>query len=1562
MELEELEVLIDVNTERAFASMEKFMPTFERIMGQIEKNTSRVFDRTENAMDMSKGLDKLSKQTEQISKSLDRSFNQMKDNATTSSEAIGNNFAKGIKKARPKAAKEIDEMVKEMDAKMRQAGAAQEKIAFLQSQRSNAASKGNSGKVVQYDSQIAQAQAAMVKYHNQAKGIAKSMKMEFEAVPGSLDAISNAMLSNEGQIELLRKRITNLREQYKTKLNPTGSFSKGFKNVDTGASIKTAQTIEVQSAKMNKLINTNDRLQREYAQTEDRANSLRKALMRINTSLGQSSMQTGSALDGVSSTGSGMKQSERAVSKYGGIFNRMSNSITHGFGGMGSGFKNSLGFLGKFGLLFSGLSGKVTSGSNRMARSTGAFGQALKYLLPSLIVYNLLGGAISKLSSGMMSALKTNDQFANSLNQIKVNLLTAFYPIYTAIMPALNALMSALATLTGQFASFIANMFGTTYQAAKQGAQGLYDNVQAMGDTGSAASKAKEKVDKLQRSLMGFDEINRIGLQDNSDTGTDTGSGAETPSVDFNKATGNYTTPAWMKNLQKLAKEFFKPFQDAWKNQGQKVIDAWKYALGEVIGLASSIGKSFMEVWTNGTGQRFIENLLILLADVLNIVGDIAKAFKDAWNDNGRGTALIQSIFDKWNAILELLHEVAKSFREAWNDGTGEAIAANLLEIYTNLNNTVKNLADNLKNAWTSNETGRQIFSTILGIVKDLLGHINNMSKATENWAKKLDFTPLLTSIKKLLESIRPLTDKIGGGLEWFYKNVLLPLASYSIQDLIPAFLDGLSGAIKVLDSTVGAFGPSFSFLWDNILKPIASWTGGVIVDVLKGLGDVLSTIGDWLDKHGKGFSDFLTVLLSFGGAVAGIVGVGIAIEKVTKVVGLVVAAIAESGGLMGALGSLVTFLGGPITVAIAAVIAIGVLLWKNWDTIKEKASDLGKWISEKWQGIKDATSEAWDSVKKWSSEKWEATKKAVSDSASNAWNNVKTNWGNIKTETSNSWSDISSKTGKFWGDTKSSIASHSSNAVNSVKSNWNNIKSETSNAWDNIKSATSSKWENVSSSIGSSARNAWSNMSGWWSRISQDTSSTFDTIVNKARSLGSNIGSALSSGWSAVWSGAKSMFDGMVKGAKAGVNAVLSGVRWVLNAVGAHGTANSISDWAPAYAKGTNYHPGGLALVNDGSGSNYREMYQLPDGTTGLFPKQRNMMVNLPQGTQVLDARNTAKLMGAPAYASGIFGSDFMKNFDFNFDFNFGDWFSSAASTVSDVASNVWDWVTDKASIVAHLWDKIGRGNGGFGGIAGSIVNGIKTKGIEAAKDFLFQKAEASTPPVPAGSGVERWRAIATKALRMESQYTPANLSALLYQMQTESGGNPSAINNWDINAKNGVPSQGLMQVIPPTFAAYARPGYNRNILDPLSNILASIRYTLSRYGSLTGGWRGVGYAKGTSWLPEDQIAMIHKGEMIVPASFNPMNNGIQLPEAFRQTSSDVPTNTFNGGVDVSSNGLDSLTSAIMLLVQSLGAQANQTSNGDIVVNIGGKEFGRIAVSEINKYHAQIGRTELNI
>lgn len=135
-------------------------------------------------------------------------------------------------------------------------------------------------------------------------------------------------------------------------------------------------------------------------------------------------------------------------------------------------------------------------------------------------------------------------------------------------------------------------------------------------------------------------------------------------------------------------------------------------------------------------------------------------------------------------------------------------------------------------------------------------------------------------------------------------------------------------------------------------------------------------------------------------------------------------------------------------------------------------------------------------------------------------------------------------------------------------------------------------------------------------------------------------------------------------------------------------------------------------------------------------------------------------------------------------------------------------------------------------------------------------------------GSGVERWRNVAIRALKMTGQYSAGNLNALLNQMRTESNGNPKAINNWDINAKKGTPSKGLLQVIDPTFRAYAMPGFNSNIYDPLSNILASIRYALATYGSLTNAYRGVGYENG-GIITKEHLARVGEGnkeEVVIP------------------------------------------------------------------------------------------------
>ena len=84
---------------------------------------------------------------------------------------------------------------------------------------------------------------------------------------------------------------------------------------------------------------------------------------------------------------------------------------------------------------------------------------------------------------------------------------------------------------------------------------------------------------------------------------------------------------------------------------------------------------------------------------------------------------------------------------------------------------------------------------------------------------------------------------------------------------------------------------------------------------------------------------------------------------------------------------------------------------------------------------------------------------------------------------------------------------------------------------------------------------------------------------------------------------------------------------------------------------------------------------------------------------------------------------------------------------------------------------------------------------------------------------------------------------------MNQESGGNQFSIYLWDSNAKAGMPSQGLMQTIPGTFAAYAGPFRSLGIYNPLANVYAGLNYAIHRYGSLAALNRPGGYDNG-GWL----------------------------------------------------------------------------------------------------------------
>lgn len=99
----------------------------------------------------------------------------------------------------------------------------------------------------------------------------------------------------------------------------------------------------------------------------------------------------------------------------------------------------------------------------------------------------------------------------------------------------------------------------------------------------------------------------------------------------------------------------------------------------------------------------------------------------------------------------------------------------------------------------------------------------------------------------------------------------------------------------------------------------------------------------------------------------------------------------------------------------------------------------------------------------------------------------------------------------------------------------------------------------------------------------------------------------------------------------------------------------------------------------------------------------------------------------------------------------------------------------------------------------------------------------------------VRQWIDEAVQILR-EHGYRPDQTDprAIATIIHHESGGNPAAMNHEDVNAARGTPSSGLMQTIQPTFNRYRLPGHG-DILDPVDNIIAGVRYAVDRYGSVS-------------------------------------------------------------------------------------------------------------------------------
>ncbi|MCX5583556.1 LysM peptidoglycan-binding domain-containing protein [Streptomyces erythrochromogenes] len=154
----------------------------------------------------------------------------------------------------------------------------------------------------------------------------------------------------------------------------------------------------------------------------------------------------------------------------------------------------------------------------------------------------------------------------------------------------------------------------------------------------------------------------------------------------------------------------------------------------------------------------------------------------------------------------------------------------------------------------------------------------------------------------------------------------------------------------------------------------------------------------------------------------------------------------------------------------------------------------------------------------------------------------------------------------------------------------------------------------------------------------------------------------------------------------------------------------------------------------------------------------------------------------------------------------------------------------------VSGGWKQLYEANRAVVGDNPSVIRpGTKLTLGAQEKAATAAKSAAKTAAKPASSYANNLDGWIRESLDVMAKHgIPGSYNGIHRNVMRESSGNPKAINLWDINARNGIPSKGLLQVIDPTFKAYHVPGTSLDSYDPVANITAACNYAAARYGSI--------------------------------------------------------------------------------------------------------------------------------
>jgi len=528
----------------------------------------------------------------------------------------------------------------------------------------------------------------------------------------------------------------------------------------------------------------------------------------------------------------------------------------------------------------------------------------------------------------------------------------------------------------------------------------------------------------------------------------------------------------------------------------------------------------------------------------------------------------------------------------------------------------------------------------------------------------------------------------------------------------------------------------------------------------------------------------------------------------------------------------------------------IGQWFGDRWHDTQAIFGSIGAWFHDRWQEAWNGVTAFFGGIGHWFSDRWTEVTNSTKPFRDymgavfhTIWDIMVALWGKAGAKFQEWWGDVERPTAAFvvmiggkiheawghvtgffgflgkwfgdrWEDTKKILGGVGNWFHDLFQGAWNKVVE----VWTPIGKWFGDRWEDTKKILGGVGnwfhdifQGAWNKVTDIWKPIGKWFSDTWDDVKKKT-----------SDKWNEIKTDASNIFKGLINGIIDQLNNGMSAFVGFINffatklndlhksLVGTPGTIPILTaPKIPHYAQGTDSHPGGLMVT----GEEGPELTWAPPGTKVVRHKETMQIIAAMIGGKI------------PGYAEGIgdLGSQVLS------------WIGGGAKSILDNLINMFH--ISSPSIL------------GIPDLGSSIFNKVKDWALSFI-DGILPKFNFGGQSVNIPGNVQSWIEAAMALTGVAGNWAgPLGTIAM-----KESGGRTDAINLTDSNALAGHPSQGIMQMIPSTFAAHALPGHT-NILNPIDNIASSIGYIKGRYGdvfhvpgieAVAAGKSYIGYANG--------------------------------------------------------------------------------------------------------------------